>query len=189
MPRTAFHQDSENAVSKLFWGRVDIQFATSYYYYAKGSRYQKLIHKIKYKGEKELGQELGRLFGLELRNSPLADVDIIIPVPLHIVRQRKRGYNQSEWIAKGIASSLNKPIDTSSVERVSFSSTQTRKSRYARWENVEGIFSLKIHESIIGKHVLIIDDVVTTGSTLEACAVEVLKAKGTKVSIATLAIA
>ncbi len=190
LPVTNFHYDHENKVAQLFWGRVEIEYATSFFSYKKGSRYQQLVHFIKYKGLKELGFETGRKFGLSLKDSEkFKKVDIIVPVPLHPKKEKKRGYNQSEWIAKGIAAVLNKPVSTKNMFRRIHTSTQTRKNRFDRWQNVEGIFDIHSPNEYNEKHILLVDDVITTGSTLEACATQLLKIPGTKVSIATLAYA
>jgi ComF family protein len=190
LPVTNFHRRPENKVARLFWGRVQIEHATSYFSYKKGSRYQKLIHFIKYKGMKELGFEVGQRFGFVLKESgAFRTVDTIIPVPLHQKKHKSRGYNQSEWIANGIAKSMGIPVSAGNLFRKVFTSTQTRKNRFERWQNVEGIFGLKNPGELTGKHILLIDDVVTTGSTLEACAFQLLKVNEVKVSIATLGFA
>ena len=132
---------------------------------------------------------LGKYFGTQIKESVFNQVDVILPVPLHKSKLRKRGYNQSEWLAMGISESLNKPLDINSLLRTVATDTQTRKSRFDRWKNVEKIFNITEHKVLEGKHVLIVDDVVTTGSTLEACINAVLEVNNTKVSIATLAVA
>ena len=188
LPVTYFGSDDNNKVAQLFWGRVNITHATSYFAYKKGSRYRQLIYAIKYRGMKELGFETGKRFGAEL--SEIADfgaVDLIVPVPLHPRKQKKRGYNQSEWIARGIAGAMNLPVVTNNLIRKVHASTQTNKSRFERWKNVETIFGVENPEAFTGKHVLLIDDVVTTGATLEACAMQLLKIDNVSVSIATLA--
>jgi ComF family protein len=188
-PRTNFHLDEENKVARLFWGRVEICHATAWLFFRKGSPYQQLIHYLKYKGLKELGQELGSLFGSDLAGSPFSGCELVIPVPLHPDKEKKRGYNQSEWIARGIAGALQLPLPSEALARASNTQTQTRKSRFERWQNVEGIFEVPDPELIREKHILLIDDVVTTGSTLEAAAHALIKSGAAGVSIATLAIA
>jgi len=189
LPRTGFHKDPGNKVAQLFWGRVPVEMATSWLYFRKGSRYQRLIHFLKYKGLHELGDEMGRLFGVDLRSSPFAAVDVVVPVPLHWQRLRERGYNQSEGIAAGMAASLSLPLSTGNLVREKFTSTQTRKNRFERWQNVEGIFQVLKPEEFTGRHLLVVDDVVTTGSTLEAAVVALQEAGAARVSIATLACA
>ena len=190
LPVTNFHFDVKNKVAQLFWGRVQIENATAFFAYNKGSRYQHLIHVIKYKGLKELGFETGRRFGIALSETPeYKTVDFVVPVPLHPKKQKLRGYNQSEWIAKGISESLKKPVSADNLQRNLHTATQTRKNRYERFENVENIFEVIRPEEFAGKHILLIDDVVTTGSTLESCAFQLLQIENVKVSIATLAFA
>ena len=187
IPRTGFHHDPENDVAQLFWGRTPVMNATSFMYFTKGSRYQHILHEMKYKGQFQIGFEMGKMFGIELKGTPFAGADMIHPVPLHHTRQRKRGYNQSEFIARGISHVLKVPLETGLIVRNVDTSTQTRKSRYDRWENVQGIFSVGNPSVFYNKHVLLIDDVITTGSTLEACANSLLGITGVTVSLASLA--
>lgn len=191
IPRTNFHFDEKNSVAEIFYGRVRIEYATAFFYFNKGSKYRKLIHALKYKGMKELGVLLGKQFAFDLCQSPLfADIDVVCPVPLHPKKEKKRGYNQSEFIAKGISEQMGKDLSLNNLIRVVYSETQTRKGRYERWENVEGIFDLTNAAKFNGRHILLVDDVLTTGSTLEACASAILKsAEDVTVSIATLGIA
>jgi ComF family protein len=189
LPKTNFHKAIDNPVSQLFWGRTKVEYATAYFTFNKGSRYQHMMHKFKYHGNKEIGFVLGRSFGNQIRNSVFSEIDVIIPVPLHKSKLKKRGYNQSEWIGKGLSEALHKPLDTKSFIRAVATETQTRKSRFERWKNVENIFKITNTEALEGKHILMVDDVVTTGSTLEACANVLLELDGVKVSIATLAVA
>lgn len=190
LPVSRFHHESDNKVAQLFWGRVKIEQATSYFQYRKGSRYQNLIHFIKYKGLKELGLETGKRFGAVLaESSSFSNISLVVPVPLHKKKEKKRGFNQSEWIAMGIGSALQRPVVANNLFRQIYTPTQTRKNRFERWQNVDGIFGVKNPAEFEGNHILLIDDVVTTGSTLEACAWELLKIKDVKISIATLAFA
>ena len=190
MPRTHFHLVKGNPVEQLFWGRVKIEKATSWFFFQKGSNYQHFLHHLKYKGLREIGVELGRIFGTELSTvNYFGEIDVIVPVPLHRKREKKRGYNQSLAIAEGLSRVLQKPISNGILYRKYYSETQTRKGRYERWENVNDLFDLKITDAFSGKHVLLIDDVVTTGSTLEACAQKILDCPEARVSIATLGFA
>lgn len=190
LPAGHFETETDNKVARLFWGRVSVDKAVSWFQYRKGSRYQRLIHFIKYKGYKELGFEAGKRYGRILSDKNIfSDIDAIIPVPLHDRKLKTRGYNQSEWIAMGLADSLHKSLITDNLVRLIHTPTQTRKGRFERWQNVEGIFGLTTPLSIENKHILLVDDVVTTGSTLEACAMVLLKISGVKLSIATLAYA
>ncbi len=190
LPRTNFHNQYDNPVSQIFWGRVNIQNATAFFRFQKGSRFQDLLHLLKYKGRQDVGIELGRQLGFELKNSDLyKNLEIVIPVPLHPKRQHKRGYNQAECIANGIAESMGIEVQAKNIVRNVATQTQTKKSRIERWQNVESIFELKEPQQLKNKNVLLVDDVVTTGATLEACAQILLKADGIKVSIAALAMA
>ncbi|HEY3372756.1 MAG TPA: phosphoribosyltransferase family protein [Prolixibacteraceae bacterium] len=190
IPRTNFHLIPENPVAQLFYGKVRIESATSFFYFSKGSKYQLLVHNLKYRGMKELGAEMGKQFGIDLlQSNDFSSIDLICPVPLHPKREQKRGYNQSWWIALGMASQLRKPLTIGNLIRVKPTETQTRKSHYERWQNVEGIFELKNPEAFSGKHILLVDDVVTTGATIEACAQAILSKTDARVSIATLATA
>jgi ComF family protein len=190
LPKSNFHLTNDNPVAKIFWGRINIQSAASFYAFNKGGKVQQLIHQLKYKGQQEVGVSLGKLYGYELRNSvDFKSVDLIIPVPLHTKRQRKRGYNQSACFAEGLAKTLHRPVDLSVLFRSAASETQTKKSRFTRWKNVESIFYTRNEQQVAHKHILLVDDVITTGATLEACAQTLLKIEGVKVSIATIAYA
>ena len=188
LPRTNFHLYGDNPVIKLFWGRTNIFSASSLYSFNKGSKVQHLIHQLKYRGKKEIGISLGKYYGKELKDSPLfSSVNLVIPVPLHLKKLKKRGYNQSETFSQGLAESMGMENGKNILIRTHASETQTKKSRFARWENVEKVFKVIAPEKIQGRHILLVDDVVTTGSTLEACANKILEVSGTKVSIATIA--
>ena len=189
LPATNFHKEQDNPVAQIFVGRVMVAHATAGYFFRKGNKIQHLVHQIKYKGQKEMGMVLGKETGRSLCNTCFSEVDLIAPVPLHPQKLRKRGYNQSEWIARGIAEVLDKPIDAQTLVRRFFTTSQTRKKRYDRWENVDSGFGLTNLDTFSGRHVLLVDDVVTTGATLEACIHAVLSAPETIVSVATLAFA
>jgi ComF family protein len=172
----------------MFIGRVNIKQATSFCYFDKGGHLQHLLHQLKYKGNREVGCKMGILFGYDLIQMPLyQDIDAIIPVPLHPNKERKRGFNQSVEICNGLSESMNRPIILGNLVREIHTTSQTRKGRFERWENVSGIFNVKNETPLIGKHLLLIDDVVTTGATLEACCEPLLKIPGVRVSIATIA--
>jgi ComF family protein len=187
IPRTNYQLQPENPVAQLFWGRCLVERAAAFSYYSRGSRIRKLIHQLKYKGIKEIGSELGRIYAVSLKSSGfISGIDVIIPVPLHPSKQRSRGFNQSECISAGIAEVTGLPVDTLSLVRTAFSDTQTHRSRYDRWTNVESIFQVTYPEAIAGKHILLVDDVITTGSTIESCVNELLKTDGVKVSVAAI---
>lgn len=189
MARTNYHKYAvDNPVEQRFIGKCPIEKASAFLLYEKDTKVQKLVHSLKYYGHKELAYVIGRQMALELHadHSPLCNVDILIPVPLHPRRKQERGYNQSEWIAMGIQSALGIPIDSDCVSRTVRTNTQTKKKRYERWINVYSIFKVDHPERLIGKHVLLIDDVVTTGSTLTACANALSEVSGIRISILAL---
>lgn len=188
LPKTNYHLYADNPVVKLFWGRANVFSASSLYTFSKGSRVQHLIHQLKYRGKKEIGTSLGKYYGKELKAAPMfSSAEIILPVPLHSQKLKKRGYNQSESFAQGIAESMGAESLNDILIRTYASETQTKKSRFARWKNVEEIFKITSPEKIKGKHVLLVDDVVTTGSTLDACTQKILEVPDTKVSVVTIA--
>jgi ComF family protein len=189
LPRTRYSSYSENPVARLFWGRVYIEHATALFQYEKGSRFQQLIHELKYNDRQDIGREMGRLLGIELHGSPFASADMILPVPLHKKKIRQRGYNQCHSIAEGLSESLGIPWRSGYLIRLYVSFTQTSRSRTDRWSNVDGIFKVKEPEKLCGKHIILVDDVVTTGATLDACATAILSLENVSVSIATLAVA
>ena len=187
LPRTGFHKIKDNPVAKVFWGRVNLESAAALYYYRKGGKVQHLIHQMKYSGHKEIGIFLGELYGSSLKKSKYFEtVDTVIPIPLHKNKLKKRGFNQAEMFAKGIANTMDIEIDTDSVYRDVETSTQTKKSRYKRWENVSDIFKLRDLDALSEKHVLVVDDVITTGSTMEACVNTLQKVPGIRISVASI---
>lgn len=189
-PETNFHLEKDNPVSKIFWGRVNIHCAAAFCYFRKGDNIQNVMHQLKYKGNQAIGVEMGRLYGLKLKNSEWFNpVEIIIPVPLHHTRLKKRGYNQAEQIAIGLSETMKATVNTSVLIRKTATDTQTRKTHYERWKNVDTIFHITDQETLANKHILLVDDVVTTGATLEACAQALSQVNGIKISIATLAFA
>jgi len=190
LPKTYFHHDDDNPLTKVFWGRVNLEGVAAYVYFQKGGTVQHLLHQLKYKGQKEIGVQIGKLYGVELKTAEVfRDAELIIPVPLHPRKLRKRGYNQSGMFAEGLASVMQARLETRALYRKVYSQTQTRKARYNRWENVENIFAVRNPERIRGKHILLVDDVITTGATSEACAQALLEVPGVRVSVAAIAYA
>ena len=190
MPLTQYLADPENPVSQLFWGRVPVSGAFSLLRFEKGSKYQPLLHLLKYKGHKNIGVLLGKMLGAAIMNSPFANTDLVVPVPLHPKKERARGYNQSILIANGISEITGIPVDDKVLYRRIYTHSQTRRNRYERWENMEGVFEL--YDGVERCHdlsILLVDDVVTTGSTLEACANAIIQIRGTKVFVVTVACA
>ncbi|MDQ7947744.1 MAG: ComF family protein [Pedobacter sp.] len=190
LPYTDYHLHQDNRVARQFWGRLPLHAAMAMLYFKKGTKVQHLVHHLKYKGRTAVGIKLGQLLAERLKQSEqYQDVDLIIPVPLHPKKQKLRGYNQSEYIAKGMAEEMNIPFSTLHLRRLKASATQTKKSRYYRYENMRDIFSLSKAEQMQDLHILLVDDVVTTGATLEACGQVLLNSPIKKLSIAAVAFA
>ncbi len=190
LPETGFHKLPENPVTRVFWGRVSIENGTSMYFYKKGGSVQKLIHEMKYRGHKEIGIFLGRVYGAQLAETDhFSATDLVIPIPLHPKKLKKRGFNQAALFGQGLAESMGIKMDAKSVVRQVATSTQTKKSRYKRWENVSEIFRVKDPDAIAGKHILLVDDVITTGATMEACLKTMVKVPEVKLSVASIAFA
>lgn len=190
MPFTRYLEDPDNPVAQLFWGRIEIAGAFSLLRFEKGSKYQPLLHLLKYKGHKKMGLFLGSLLGAALKRSEIGRADFLVPVPLHPRKERIRGYNQSVLIARGVAEVTGIPVHEKILFRRENTGSQTRKNRYERWENMEGMFGLyRDAENYSDLTILLIDDVVTTGSTLEACATTLKQLPGTRIYVATVACA
>lgn len=190
MPRTNYHTIKDNPVERVFWGKIPMERATSFFFYRKGGDFRRILHRLKYGGRKDLGEIMGRFIAAELVAADFfRDMDVIVPVPLHPRKQRLRGYNQSEYIARGVSAVAGIPLDASAVIRRKHSEAQIRKSTYERWENVDGIFHLRRPERLAGKHILIVDDVLTTGATTTACADALKELEGVRISVLTLAVA
>lgn len=187
LPRTNFHLHKDNPIEKLFWGKIPIERATAFYLYQKGSGYRRIIHFLKYKGYKQVGEVMGRYMAAEISDSSFFEgIDQIVPVPLHHKRLKKRGYNQSEWLARGLSRNTDIPVNTQAVIRSKNTHTQTDKSLFGRWENMKDAFHVQHPEQFEGKHILLVDDVLTTGSTLLACASAFSGIEGIRISIAVL---
>mgnify|MGYP003583425081 FL=1 len=179
-----------NETYKIFEGRLNLQFASSYLFYNRQSLAQQLIHALKYKNRKDIGLFLGKQMGIGIRkHKMLESVDALVPLPLHDKKLNKRGYNQSTVLAEGITSIINKPILNNAIIRKVYNTTQTTKSRIGRWLNVEHIFDIKNSKELENKHLLIIDDVVTTGATIEAFGQHLEKLPNTKISVFSCAVA
>ena len=190
MPRTNYHLQPNNEIEQRFWGKAEIERATSYFFYNKGSDYRHILFKLKYNGYKELGEVMGRYMANELLDSDFfKGIDVVISVPLHSKRKKVRGYNQSECIALGISHATGIPMDLNTLVRSVSNNTQTRKSVFDRWENVKDVFQVASPEKIQGKHILLVDDVLTTGATLVSCAAKLIESSDVKISIITLAVA
>ncbi|HAL82102.1 MAG TPA: ComF family protein [Mucilaginibacter sp.] len=190
LPFTNFHLQADNIVAQQFWGKLPLEGAYALLYFTKGGKTQNLMHQFKYKGMRQIGNLLGNIAGEQLTKSEIfKTADLIVPVPLHRKRMRQRGYNQSACFAEGLSEKINARVEDNNLVREVATETQTHKSRFARFENMKEVFNVKHPEKLANKHILLVDDVITTGSTLEACGAELLKIPGLKLSIATIAYA
>jgi len=189
LPRLQMHDERDNAVEKLFWGRIDLEAATAFLSMPRNGISHRLIHRLKYHGDQEVGERLGALFAHELLASErMKGIDVIVPVPLHPKKLHVRGYNQCDCIARGMAETLGADISLNNLTRTHFSASQTRRGRISRWSNVKDIFWVREPEKFENKRILLIDDVITTGATIEACATALNKIQGLQLSVAALAV-
>lgn len=188
LPHTGFADHPNNPIEKVFAGRIPFQTAHSEFYFSKGQLLQQLIHLLKYKNNKEIGHYLGELMGNSLlRSNRFSQIDYLVPLPLFAEKEFKRGYNQAEIICNGIYEATQIPVMTKNVIRRHATETQTRKHRAERWQNVADSFMILNPAALKGKNLLLVDDVITTGATLEACGQVILQIPGTRISFATLA--
>lgn len=191
MPLTNFSKHKDNPVKLLFENVLPVESATAMFWFVGGSEWQRIVHNFKYYGRWFFAQKMGEWLGEEMRDSGnFDDVDLIIPIPLHYRRRLRRGYNQSEQLALGVGRKMGVKCDFSSVRRRLYNDSQTSKSRSERWENVEEIFEVRNIARLRGRHILLVDDVLTTGATMASCASTILKAcdGDVRISIASLAV-
>ncbi len=192
LPYTDYHllPPAQNPLARRFWGKLPVHHTLSYLRFLRYGRVQELLHQLKYRGQSQVGNALGQLYGAELAAAGLArEFDLIVPVPLHRRKLARRGYNQAEAFATGLALALPCPSAAHTLRRTEHTASQTRKSRAARWQNVATVFEVAKPEDITGRRILLVDDVLTTGATLEACGAVLLAAGAQAVSIATIACA
>lgn len=190
LPEVPFEAGTDNPVYQTFSGRLPLVFAHTFLHFSRGSLTQVLMHRFKYKSHPHIGAYLGKKFAFRLMKHPeISTVDALLPVPLHPTKEKKRGFNQSAIICRGMASVLHLPVEKNLMERLIPSDSQTLKNRRERWHNVSEIFKVKQPEHIKGKHILLVDDTLTTGATLEACGQKCLEAGAKNLSIATIALA
>lgn len=188
LPETGFFALPGNPIEKIFYGRLEVKMAGAGFYFTKSSVLQRLIHQLKYKGNQEVGYQMGQWLGLQLKNSGRFElIDALIPLPLFPDKQKKRGYNQAAVLCKGIADILNIPVLEDIVRRKRYTDTQTKKGRSDRWMNVEGSFEITNPSLLQHKRLLLVDDVITTGATIEACGHTITQIEHTTLSIAALA--
>lgn len=188
LPRTGFQHDPlRNVMAKLFWGRIPVERVAALFFYEAGSEVGSMVYDLKYHDHPEIGIDMGRIMGREFMGDGFFEgIDIIVPVPLAKKRQRQRGYNQSLMLAKGVSEVTAIPVFNKVLRRNKFEGSQTQKGRWERMENVENVFELTDAASLQGRHVLLIDDVVTTGATMVACARELLRVQGVTLSLLAL---
>lgn len=190
LPKTGYEKVEENPLARMFYGRVRLKAVTACFFFSKDGKVQHLIHELKYKGNSDAGVFLGQELGKTLKEAPLFQgLDYLIPVPLHPKREKERGYNQSAMIAQGLSEVTGIPVGEDFLIRSVNTATQTHKSKEDRWKNVKDIFALHHGDRLEGKYVLLIDDVLTTGATLEACALTLSSVPGITISCATAACA
>jgi ComF family protein len=188
MPQTNYHLDPDNTLKKRLAGRIPVEYVMALFKFSKNGRVQGILHALKYKSQPDLGVMLGHVYGERLRESPCSQsFDLIIPVPLHPSRLRRRGYNQSAKFAEGLAEEIGIPFSDGFMERKIRTETQTRKSKLNRWQNVDEVFGVTNPVGVKNKRILLVDDVITTGATLEACGNQLLKAGCLNLSIACIA--
>lgn len=188
LPCTDFHRYADNPVAKQLWGRIRCENAMAMFYFRKGTRVQRILHNLKYRGKPELGYLLGEMLAERLLQSSAPwEIDLIVPVPLHRKRQRSRGYNQSLCIAEGLGALLQLPVCKDLLVKTVSTSSQTRKGRFSRYENLKSAFSVQREYMLKGKNILLVDDVITTGATLEACATVLYTAGINRLNIAAVA--
>ncbi|RYY53991.1 MAG: ComF family protein [Chitinophagaceae bacterium] len=186
LDETGFSGVPGNLAEKKFWGRLALFSATAGYYFRSGGLVQDLMHRLKYRSDRDLGVQLGRMLGWELEKCDRFRADLLVPLPLFPEREHKRGYNQATLLCEGMAEVLGIPLASRALSRTTHTLTQTSMNRTERWINMEGHFRVEEPGRLQGKHILLVDDVVTTGATLEACGQEILRLPDTKLSIATL---
>ena len=190
LPRTRFHEDPANRVQRLFHGRVELQACSAWLHFTGTGMVQRVLHRIKYANDQDAARFLGRLMGEELKLSErFTGVDAVLAVPLHPSKERKRGYNQSQLVVDGMLEAWPRANPRHALARTSRTATQTKRGRLDRWSNVKDAFVVADGPALAGKHILLVDDVVTTGATIEACALALREAGTAEVSVFAIACA
>lgn len=189
LPLTNFHDDNENSVHKMLYGRVKLECATALLHFSKKGIVQQLMHNLKYRGHEDIGQFLGEWLGEELKHIPsYSQIDVVVPVPLHKTKLKSRGYNQVDKFGKALAQALNADFNTSVLIKTTHTKTQVFKDRLKRNTNIKSNFEIVNNTLLMHKHVLLVDDIITTGATIEDCSNKLLEIEGIKLSLATMAI-
>lgn len=188
LPRVRTVSFEENDIARIFWGLVPIEKGISFFHYTPNSPYSRILFELKYHNHPEVGKTMGRMMAEELKATSFFDgIDLIVPIPLSRKRKRQRGYNQSDWIAWGISEATGIPTDTTSVVRTKSNPSQTTLDHRQRRENVRDIFAVRHPESLEGRHILLVDDVITTGATMLSCAETIARACRVRFSVLSLA--
>ncbi|WP_445383802.1 ComF family protein [Robiginitalea sp. IMCC43444] len=189
LPLTEFNFEQENAVDRIFYGRAPVCKASALFYYRESGLIKRLIHRLKYQGMQQLGGFMGEWHGEILKKDPgISNIDLVMPVPLHAAKMRKRGYNQCELFGRAIASSLQAEYTGKLLKKIKNARTQTTRNRWLRWKNTQGVFHLAHPERLEGKKILLVDDVITTGATLEACCLALSSVARLEIYIAVMAV-
>ncbi|MCB0775910.1 MAG: ComF family protein [Chitinophagaceae bacterium] len=189
LPETNFETHRGNPVEKMFWGRMNIEAGSGQFYFTKESLLQHLLHQFKYKGNRDLGLQLGRIMGEQLKKTERFNADALVPLPLFPAKEKRRGYNQAKILCDGISEVLHIPVLNNAISRPHHTETQTKKGRVERWRNIEGKFLVTDKDAVRNKHLLLIDDVITTGATIEACGSALLTEENVRLSIVSLCVA
>lgn len=189
IPKTNYHLMPDNPIEKMFWGRFELESAAAYLHFRKQGGVQKIMHKLKYKGKSDVGTVIGERYGREVAKvDRFKNVDVIVPIPLHRDKQKTRGYNQSEMFGIGLSEGMNVPLSVDNFVKITATESQTKKNRSERWKNVRDVFQVNNPELLENKHILLIDDIITTGATIEAAALILLQIKGVKISVLGMAV-
>ena len=187
LPKVSDVDFQNNELTNRFFGKMDVTFASSFFYYYKDGITQKILHQFKYNNYPEIGELLGKWFAYDLAENNIPDdIDLIIPVPLHPKKERKRGYNQSQYFAKGLSEVTAIPTDFETLERIQHQKSQTLKTKEQRWKNVKDAFRVLDKQNIENRHILLVDDIITTGATLEACGSQLYRNGAAQISIVTI---
>ena len=190
LPVTNFHFEASEAVKKILYGRVKLHHATALLHFSKKGIVQQLLHNLKYRGHEQIGEFFGKWLGAELKSiDAYQSIDVVVPVPLYKTKLRKRGYNQVAKFGKEIAKSLNAEYNDTVLIKSKSTKTQVFKKRLTRWSNDDSLFAVSNLEPLKGKHILLVDDIITTGATIEACATVLSKIDNIEISLATIAMA